>query len=90
MQVLSITKPPAIVPNKSQIKGKTDVLRYNLLIKIVICNLHYIEFSMCFMNICSQSYKIATTPTERNSKAGWYKIHNSYGMLAKRLHPSAL
>ena len=42
------------------------------------------------MNIHSQLYGLATTPTGRNSKVGLYKIHNNHDILAKRLHPSML
>ena len=42
-------------------------------------------FSTSIMNIYSQSYDLATTPTERSNKVGWY-----HDILAKRLHLSVL
>ena len=42
------------------------------------------------MNICNQSYGLATTPTGRNNKVGLYKRHSNLDMLAIRLHPSLL
>ena len=42
------------------------------------------------MNLYNQLYCLATTPTGRNNKVGWYKTHNSHDILAKRLHPSVL
>ena len=42
------------------------------------------------MNIYNQSYGLATRPTGRNNKVGWYKSHNNLAILAKRLHVSVL
>ena len=40
------------------------------------------------MNLYNQLYCLATTPTGRNNKVGWYKTHNSHDIPAKRLHSS--
>ena len=42
------------------------------------------------MNIYIQSYGLATPPTGRKNKVGWYKTHKNLDILAKRLHPSVL
>ena len=42
------------------------------------------------MNIDYQPYGLATTPTGRNNKVGWYKRHSNLDIRRKRLYPSVL